>query len=127
MLQQTGIKIFCWTLGGTVVAAGLGFLFALSSRTEVGAAGITIRRGFGHGRTYPWREIRWIEVRESRGQQGSALAVRITLANGRRRILPAIHRSRLYPGPHFELHYAKVVGWWRAKTEPAARIQPPPR
>lgn len=124
---QLGVVGFCWLVGGTTALVVLGILLARQSWTTVGPAGITIRRGVGRGRTYPWQEIRWIDVREIGSQNGTALAARITLANGRRRILPALHHSPQYPDPGFYANYGRVVKWWKASTDPAARFQPPKR
>jgi Bacterial PH domain len=124
---QLGAVGFCWLVGGTAVAIGVGVSFALRSSTRVGPAGITICWGLGRGRTYPWQEIRWIDVRRFKGQFDTSLVARITLANGKRRSLPALQHSARYPSPHFDYDFRRVVDWWQASTDPAARFQPPER
>ncbi|GAA4618502.1 hypothetical protein GCM10023195_83190 [Actinoallomurus liliacearum] len=124
---RLGIVGSCWLLGGTVALVALGMSMALRSWTTVGAAGITICWGIGRGRTYPWREIRWIDVRETKSQYGTALTARITLADGRRRSLPALQHSTRYPDPDFHVDVQRVINWWELSTDPAARFQPPKR
>ena len=60
----------CWVFGlGTAVSSVANFI-VFRSWTRVGSAGITICRGIGRrGRTYPWQEIRWVDIRETK-QQG---------------------------------------------------------
>ncbi|MEV5705726.1 PH domain-containing protein [Actinoallomurus sp. NPDC052274] len=124
---RLGVVACCWLLLGTVALVGLGISMALRSWTTVGAAGITICWGIGRGRTYSWQEIRWIDVRETKSQYGTALAARITLADGRRRSLPALQHSTRYPDPDFQVDFQRVVNWWELNTESAARFQPPKR
>lgn len=125
--SQLGVAGLCWLLGGTAALAGLGLSFALRSWTTVGAAGITVCWGTGRGRTHPWQDIRWIDVRETKSQYGTARAARITLADGRRRSLPGLHHSNLYPAPDFDVEFRRVVNWWELSTDRAARFQPPKR
>jgi hypothetical protein len=124
---RLGVVGFCWLLGGTAALAGLGISMVLRSWTTVGAAGITICWGIRRGRTYPWQEIRWIDVRETTSQYGTSLSARITLADGRRRSLPALQHSTRYPDPGFDMDFQRVVNWWKLSTDPAARFQPPKR
>ncbi|MEV5750162.1 PH domain-containing protein [Actinoallomurus sp. NPDC052308] len=124
---RLGVVGSCWLLGGTAALVGLGMSMALRSWTTVGAAGITIYWGLGRGRTYPWREIRWIDVRETKSQYGTALTARITLADGRRRSLPALQHSTRYPDPDFHVDVQRVINWWELNTDQAARFQPPKR
>lgn len=124
---RLGVVGFCWLLGGTAALAGLGMAMARRSWTTVGATGITICWGIGRGRTYPWQEIRWIDVRETKSQYGTSLAARITLADGRRRSLPGLQHSAQYPDPDFQADFRRVVSWWELNTDPAARFQPPKR
>jgi hypothetical protein len=118
---------FCWLVGGTI--ALLAPLLLLSSRSwsKVGADGITICWGFGRGRTYPWHEIRWIDVRETQGQGSSSYAVRVFLLGGRRRSLPGLYRSGMHPAPDFDVQFQRVVDWWELSTDQAARVRPPER
>lgn len=123
--HRLGGVTFSWVTGGMLAFAGLTILLTLRSWTKVGAAGITIYWGIGRRRTYSWQEIRWIDVREITGGAGSSLAVRITLVDGRRRSLPALQQSSVYVQPTFYADFQRVVNWWKASTEPAARFQPP--
>ncbi|GII57931.1 hypothetical protein Pth03_63200 [Planotetraspora thailandica] len=116
---------FCWLFGLTAALVGIGISMALRSRTTVGAVGITISRGLGRGRTYPWQKIQWIDVRETKSQYGTSLTARITLTDGRRRSLPALQHSTWYPDPDFQVDFQRVVNWWELSTDPAARFQPP--
>jgi Protein of unknown function (DUF2581). len=109
------------------VLAGLGLCVVLRSWTTVGVAGITICWGIGRGRTYSWQEIQWIDVRETKSGYGRTLVARITLADGRRRSLPALQHSTQYPDPDFHVDFQRVVNWWKLSTDPAARFQPPKR
>ncbi|MEU8583714.1 hypothetical protein [Streptomyces abikoensis] len=123
--SRLGVVGFYWMLGVTAALAGFGFLFAFRSWTTVGAAGITICWGAGRGRTHPWQDIRWIDVRETKSQYGTTLVARITLADGRRRSLPGLQHSNLYPAPDFAVDFQRVVNWWEVSTDRAARVQPP--
>ncbi|MFJ3220044.1 PH domain-containing protein [Kitasatospora sp. NPDC086801] len=114
----------CWLFGGTLVLVGVGFTIALRNWSRVGPEGITLCWGFGTGRTYPWQEIRWIDVRETKVQGGTTLAVRMTLTNGRRRSLPGIQHSAVYPDPDFHVDFQRVVDWWELSTDQAARRRP---
>lgn len=125
--SRLGVVGSCLLLGGTALLVGLGNALACRSWTSVGAAGITICRGIGRGRVHPWREIRWIDVRETKSQYGTVLAARITLANGRRRSLPALQHSDRYPDPDFQADFQRVLNWWESSTDPAARSRPPER
>jgi hypothetical protein len=122
---RLGVVGFCWLLGGTAALASLGISMVLRSWTTVGAVGITICWGIGRARTYPWQEIRWVDVRETKSQYGTSLSARITLADGRRRSLPALQHSTRYPDPHFHVDFQRVVNWWKLSTDPAAQFQPP--
>ncbi|MFK0296373.1 hypothetical protein ACIQU6_38690 [Streptomyces sp. NPDC090442] len=51
-------------------------------------------------------------MRETKDQNGTALAARITLASGRRRSLPGLQHSNLYPFPEFHVDFQRVVNWW---------------
>ncbi|GAA4485317.1 hypothetical protein GCM10023191_009830 [Actinoallomurus oryzae] len=124
---RLGVVGFCWLLLGTAVLVGLGISLGRRSWTTVGTAGITICWGIGRGRTYSWQEIRWIDVRETKSQYGTSLSARITLANGKRRSLPALQHSTQYPDPDFQADFRRVVDWWKSNTDPAARFEPPKR
>jgi hypothetical protein len=124
---RLGVVGFCWLLVGTAVVVGLVISLMRRSWTRVGAAGITICWGIGRGRTYSWQEIRWIGVHETKSQYGTSLVARITLANGKRRSLPALQHSTKYPDPNFQVDFRRVVDWWESNTDPAARFEPPKR
>lgn len=66
---------------------GLTTLLAVRSWTRVRADGVSIYWGIGRSRTYPWREIRWIDVREIESGLGSSVTARITLAEAHRLLL----------------------------------------
>jgi hypothetical protein len=125
LMIRVGFVGSCWILGATVALFGLGFVLTRRSRTTVGAEGISISWGFGRGRRYPWADIRWIEVNETRGRTGTVQTVRITLADSRRRSLPALANSAMYPDGHFELNVARVMTRWRANTTGESRYRPP--
>ncbi|MET9365426.1 hypothetical protein ABZX93_31560 [Streptomyces sp. NPDC006632] len=120
--QLSAAGVYC-VLVGSVLCVGLGFFSWYRSRCTVGAEGIFISWGLG-GRTYSWREIRWIDVRETEGEQGKALAVRVFLTNGRRRSLPGLQHNPVYQAPNFYADYHRVVRWWERSTEPGARVRP---
>lgn len=114
-----------WLLGVSAVILVLAIGTARRAWTAVGPAGITICWGIGRrGRTYPWREIRWIDVREKTGRYETR-SVQITLANGRRRTLAALQQTSAYPQPTLDADFRRIVDWWVLSTDPAARFQPP--
>lgn len=121
---RLGLDGFFWIMGVTVVFAGFIGLFTFRSWTRVGPDGITISWGFGRGRTHAWKDIRWVDVRETNSQYGRVLVARMTLANGRRRSLPALQHSSQYPSPEFHADFRRVVNWWHLNTDPAERFQP---
>jgi hypothetical protein len=123
--SRMGFVGFCWMLGGTVALIGLGIVPLRRSRTAVGAEGISVSWGFGRGRTYRWADIRWVEVHETRSRNGTAQSLRITLADSRRRSLPALQNSAMYPDPEFDLNVARIKSRWRANTAEASRFKPP--
>ncbi|MFB7615099.1 hypothetical protein [Kitasatospora sp. NPDC056181] len=108
----------------TAVLGGAGFLLTFRSWTTVGAEGITICWGIGRGRTYPWKEIRWIDVRDGSTAKETSRVVRMFLASGRRRSLPGLMHSDTYPSPDFDEQFHRVVNWWELSTDPADRVQP---
>ncbi|MBZ4318923.1 PH domain-containing protein [Streptomyces huiliensis] len=125
--RQAGAVGFRWALAGTAVLIVFAVLYARRCRTVVGSAGITTSSGLGRGRTYPWHEIRWIDVREIGVGAEKTRAVRVTLADGRRRTLHGLHHSYFYPAPDFDVAYRQVVNWWESATGPADRGRPPLR
>ncbi|WP_157856292.1 PH domain-containing protein [Actinacidiphila yeochonensis] len=116
-----------WLAGGMIALSGLAVIVATRSWTTVGASGITVCWGFRRRRTYPWQEIRWIDLREIDADEQKTLRVWIALADGRRRSLPALHHSTRNPDPEFEVKYWRVLRWWRQSTAPEARFRPPVR
>ncbi|EMF02307.1 PH domain-containing protein [Streptomyces mobaraensis NBRC 13819 = DSM 40847] len=125
--KKLGPVGFRWMLAMTAALLVVGVFVTARCQTVVGAAGITTRWGFGRGRTYPWHEIRWIDVRETGKGAEKSTTVRITLGDGRRRSLPALQHSYLYPAPDFDVAYRQVVNWWEFSTSPADRFRPPLR
>ncbi|MFE0460697.1 hypothetical protein ACFW1A_15760 [Kitasatospora sp. NPDC058965] len=115
-----------WISGAIVLfGAGAGYL-AFRASTTVDTAGITIT-WFGSGRSYPWQEIQWIDVREVPGGAGAGYTARIHLRNGRRRNLPGLQHSELYPSPNFGTNLQQLNDWWYARSLPAGRIRPQPK
>ncbi|MEZ0066758.1 hypothetical protein ABIA32_002770 [Streptacidiphilus sp. MAP12-20] len=118
---------------GIYVALALALLVLLlcvvqrHSSTGVGPEGITVDWGLGRGRTFGWQEIRWIEVRTNRTQYGTSLTVRITLSSGRRRSLPAVSSSELYPDPDLSTKFEQIVAYWELHSDAATRLTAPPR
>ncbi|MCX4753847.1 hypothetical protein [Kitasatospora purpeofusca] len=119
-----GAKGFLWLAGGTLALSGLGLWVTVRSWSRVGPEGITICWGFGRGRTYPWDRIRWIDVRTVDAQGGTSSQVRMFIANGRRRALPGLLHSDLYPSPDFDEQFHRVRNWWELSTEASARVEP---
>ncbi|WP_037971843.1 PH domain-containing protein [Streptomyces sp. NRRL WC-3742] len=114
-----------FVVGLTALLAFPAMYLSYRSWTSVGRAGITLNWGFGQGRTYPWHEIRWIDVRETRSRGSSSYAARIHLPAGKRRTLPGVASSGMYPNPNFGQQFQEVVQWWEHSTHPGSRIQPP--
>ncbi|WP_406202324.1 hypothetical protein OH807_23850 [Kitasatospora sp. NBC_01560] len=113
-----------WLIGGTIaLMAPLGVI-AFRSWSSVGPAGITICWGLGRGRTYPWHEVRWIDVREVESQAGDSRAARMFLTTGRRRALPGLQHSDMYPDPDFDVDFRRVVNWWELSTDASLRVPP---
>ncbi|RLU90382.1 hypothetical protein CTZ27_20820 [Streptomyces griseocarneus] len=125
--DRLGAVGFRWLVGVTVAFLGLSLVVTLRSWTTVGTDGITICWGIGRGRTYPWQDIRQIDVRETKNQLGTDLAARITLAGGRRRSLPGLHHSNLHPSPDFDVNFQRVVNWWELSRDQTAQVKPPKR
>jgi hypothetical protein len=124
IIGHLGVVGLCLLAGLTAAVIGLGIGAALRSWTRVGPAGITICWGIGRrGRTFPWQEIRWIDVWKGRGAHSGG-AAQMTLANGRRLRLPALASTSAYPQPTFPEDFRRVVAWWEFSTDPAARFQP---
>ncbi|MGA5820392.1 hypothetical protein ACPC54_21310 [Kitasatospora sp. NPDC094028] len=113
-----------WALGLTVAILAPSLYYSYRSWSSVGPAGITICWGGGKGRTYPWHEIHWIDVRETKNRGSTSYAVRFYVTGGRRRTLPGLQHSPVYPNPDFDVHFQRVVQWWEFSTDPAARVQP---
>lgn len=118
---------FWWLTGGTIALLAPFVLLSSRSWSRVTPEGITICWGLGHGRTYPWREIQWIDVRETQSQGSPTYAVRMFLLSGRRRSLPGLSRSDTHPAPDFDEQFQRVIDWWELSTDPAARTRPSKR
>ncbi|MFE6744353.1 hypothetical protein ACFVGM_00675 [Kitasatospora purpeofusca] len=123
-LHGLGTTGFLWLAGGTLALSGLGLWTTVRSWSRVGPEGITICWGFGRGRTYPWDRIRWIDVRTVESQGSSTSQVRMFVSGGRRRALPGLLHSDLYPSPDFDEQFHRVRNWWELNTEAAARVEP---
>ncbi|MFD9063731.1 hypothetical protein ACFVZ3_19690 [Kitasatospora purpeofusca] len=119
-----GTTGFLWLAGGTLALCGLGLWTTVRCWSRVGPEGITICWGFGPGRTYPWDRIRWIDVRTLDTQGGTSSQVRMFLAGGRRRALPGLVHSDLYPSPDFDEQYHRIRNWWELNTEAPAQVEP---
>ncbi|MFJ6617807.1 hypothetical protein ACIQOW_09590 [Kitasatospora sp. NPDC091335] len=111
-------------VAGTLALVIPGFAISLRSWSRVGADGITICWGLGRGRTYSWQEIRWIDVRETKGNGTSSSAARFHATDGRRRSLPGLQTSTYYPLSDFEVNFQRVVNWWEYSTDPTQRVRP---
>ncbi|MEU4294251.1 hypothetical protein AB0E63_39035 [Kribbella sp. NPDC026596] len=121
-----GVVGACWLVGVTAVYVGGGIGAAFRSWTTVGPAGISTCWGLGRrGRTHPWQEIRWLDIRQTNTRAGTILAARITLADGRRRSLPALRDGGMYPQPTFHADFRQVRKWWELSTDPATRFPLP--
>jgi hypothetical protein len=121
--RQLGVEGLSILVGGSIVALALSLVAAFRSWTRVGPEGITTCWGVGRrGHTYPWREIRWVDVKE---YNGSSYAARITVANGRRRSLPALRHTAVYPQPTFHADFQLLLQWWYRSTDPSTRFLPP--
>ncbi|MFH8381515.1 hypothetical protein ACH4E7_11300 [Kitasatospora sp. NPDC018058] len=122
---KLGVAAMFWMIGGTLVLVIPATLVAWRSWSRVGADGVTVCWGIGSGRTYSWSEIRWIDVRETKGNGTRSYAARIFLLNGRRRSLPGLQTSTLYPIEEFEANFQRVLDWWESSTPDAAeRVRP---
>ncbi|MBO1415038.1 hypothetical protein [Streptomyces sp. FH025] len=120
-----GLVVTAWSALGLVVFLAPFFVLSLRAWSRVGRDGVTICWGFGRrGRTYPWSEVQWIDVRELRGNGTSSYAVRLFLTGGRRRSLPGLQTSTMYPIEEFEVHFQRVLDWWEASTHESQRIRP---
>ncbi|MFI6151207.1 hypothetical protein ACIBCA_00715 [Kitasatospora sp. NPDC051170] len=122
---KLGVPGLVFVVGLTVLLAVPAMYLSYRSWTSVGRAGITLYWGFGQGRTYPWHEVQWIDVRETKSRSSSSYAARIHLPTGKRRTLPGVASSGMYPNPNFGQQYQQVVQWWEYSTHPGSRVQPP--
>ncbi|GAB7183992.1 hypothetical protein ATKI12_3823 [Kitasatospora sp. Ki12] len=113
-----------WLVLGTLVLAGGSFALSWRCWSRVDAQGVTICWGLGRGRTYPWPEIRWVDVRETKGNGTASSSARIFLAGGRRRSLPGLQTSSIYPAAEFDVNFQRLVNWWEYSTHPTWRIRP---
>ncbi|MFE7192790.1 hypothetical protein [Kitasatospora sp. NPDC057541] len=123
-IRGLGLTGALWLAGGTFAFIGLGLALARRSFSAVGPGGITVCWGFGRGRTHPWQEIRWIDVRTTKAEGGTASQVRMFLADGCRRALPGLADSPLHPSPDFEEQYRRILARWELSTEESGRVRP---
>ncbi|MFG2907595.1 PH domain-containing protein [Kitasatospora sp. NPDC048286] len=128
---EVAFGLFAMTDVGTVLLVSLTlamtvpFLFStLRSWTRVGADGITVNRGFGSGRTYPWQQIVWVEVRRYPAGDSFSYALRIHLADGRRRLLPGLAADKYHSAAEFVANADQIFDWWEQSTDPARRVEP---
>ncbi|MEV7188052.1 hypothetical protein [Kitasatospora sp. NPDC093102] len=134
LLALTAESVFCYVkfgalvtvlvLAGILLVAVPAWALVLRSWSRVGADGITLCWGVGSGRTYAWEEVRWVDVREVKGNGTSTRSARIHLADGRRRSLPGLGSSTMYPSESFDTDYRRVVNWWEHSTPPTQRVRP---
>ncbi|MFJ9692353.1 hypothetical protein [Kitasatospora sp. NPDC101183] len=120
-LGAAGVFFF---VGLTVLVLAPLLYISYRSWSSVGPAGITVNWGVGQGRTYPWRDIQWMDVRETKARSSTSYAVRFYLPNGGRRTMPGLQHSGMYPNPSFGEQYQQVVRWWEHSTHPGSRVQP---
>jgi hypothetical protein len=121
--HQLGVEGLGILTGASVVALALSLGAAFRSWTRVGPEGVTTCWGLGRrGHTYPWRDIRWVDIKN---YNGSSYAARITLANGRQHSLPALRHTPVYPQPTFHGDFHLLRQWWEQSTDPSARFLPP--
>ncbi|WP_030231714.1 hypothetical protein [Streptomyces sp. NRRL S-350] len=123
--RRLGTLSTVWLVLGTVAAAGLAFTLSWRSWSRVGADGVTVCWGVGAGRTYPWHEVRWVDVRETKANGTASYAARVFLTDGRRRSLPGLATSPIYPAADFDVNVQRVVNWWEYSTHPTQRVKPP--
>ncbi|MEU4587950.1 PH domain-containing protein [Kitasatospora aureofaciens] len=116
-----------WMVLVTVALCVPAAVLSWRSWSRVGADGVSVCWGFGRGRTYPWQEIRWVDVRETRSNGSMAYAARVFLTDGRRRSLPGLQSSRLYPSADFDTDFQRLVNWWEYSTHPTQRVKPAKR
>lgn len=114
-----------WLILGTLALCVPTFVLSWRSWSRVGADGVTVCWGLGRGRTYPWHEIKWVDVRETKANGSVSSAARIFMTNGRRRSLPGLATSRIYPAADFQTNVQRLVNWWEYSTHPTQRVKPP--
>ncbi|MEU9044870.1 MULTISPECIES: PH domain-containing protein [unclassified Kitasatospora] len=113
-----------WLVLGTLVLAVPAFVLSWRCWSRVGGDGVTVCWGVGRGRTYPWHEVRWIDVRETKSNGSTSYAARIHLTDGRRRSLPGLQTSAIYPAADFEVNFRRLVNWWEYSTDATQRVKP---
>ncbi len=113
-----------WIVFGTLALGVPAFVVSWRSWSRVGVDGITINWGVGRGRTHPWHEVRWVDVRETKGNGSTAYAARIHLTRGRRRSLPGLQTSAIYPAADFDVNFQRLVNWWEFSTDATQRVEP---
>ncbi|MFF8770136.1 hypothetical protein [Kitasatospora sp. NPDC015120] len=125
VVHDFGTTPLFWAVGALPVLL-LARLPARGSWSTVGAAGITVHGPFTRrGRTYPWHEVRWMEVYRQETRFGTYRTLQIHFANGRSRFLPGLVQNHSHPSPDFEEQVYRVRAWWQLSTDPADRVRPP--
>ncbi|MFC9084034.1 PH domain-containing protein [Streptomyces sp. NPDC057062] len=108
-LRDTNTVTASWVSGTLLPLSGMSLLLMRRSQTTVGTDGITINWGMGRGRTHPWDQIQWIDIRETRTNSGTVHTARTTLTSGRHRALPALSHTNPYPLPDFDTDVQRVI------------------
>ncbi|MFE7192789.1 hypothetical protein [Kitasatospora sp. NPDC057541] len=125
VVYDLGTTTLLWMTGGIAVLS-VPRLVARDSWSTVGPAGITIHGPVRRrGRTYPWQDVRWMEVYETESRFGPCRMLQIHFANGRSRFLTGLVQDHSHPSPDFDEQVWRVRNWWHLSTEPAARVRPP--
>ncbi|MER7674629.1 hypothetical protein ABTY61_40065 [Kitasatospora sp. NPDC096128] len=128
-IARSGPVFTAWAFGTVLVVFLPVFYSSWRGWSRVGPEGVTICWGFGAGRTYSWQEIRWVDVRTTKAGgpyagAGPTRAARIFTTGGRRRALPGLSWSPLYPTADFDVKVRQLRDWWESSTEEAQRVEP---
>ncbi|WP_405005332.1 hypothetical protein OHV13_14880 [Kitasatospora purpeofusca] len=125
VVHDFGAAGLAWAIGGTAALAAPSLL--LRGRwSTVGPSGITFHRPLARrGRTYPWHEIRWLEVYGTGRRFGEFRTLQVHFADGRSRFLDGLVQDRTHPSPGFDADVRRVRNWWELSTDPTGRVRPP--
>ncbi len=122
--RDFGAADLAWAIGGTAALA-LPSLLLRERWSTVGPAGITFHRPLARrGRTYPWHEIRWLEVYGTDRRFGEFRTLQVHFADGRSRFLNGLVQDRTHSSPGFDADVRRVRNWWELSTDPAGRVRP---